>query len=118
MKTPLSDTSDRQAMRDKSGSRFDEQPPYVRQTPDGIELRLKVVPGASQSQIVGLLGDRLKIRIAAAPEQGKANRAVISLLSDWLGVSGIEIVAGHSSPEKTASVPGLRGLSGEQLCIE
>jgi uncharacterized protein (TIGR00251 family) len=102
-------------MHDKTTSPLDEQPSFVRRVADGIELRLKVVPGASRSQIVGKLGDRLKIRVAAAPEQGKANRAVIRLLSDWLGVNGIEIIAGDSSPEKTASVPGLSGLSAEQL---
>ena len=103
-------------MRDTTDSRLvDAQPPFVRRTAEGIELRLKVVPGARRSQIVGALGDRLKIRVAAAPEQGKANRAVVRLLSDWLGVNGIEIVAGDSSPEKTASVPGLQGLSAEQL---
>ena len=102
-------------MRDKTASPHDVQPPFVRRVAEGIELRLKVVPGASRSQIVGVLGDRLKIRVTAAPEQGKANRAVIRLLSDWLGVNGIEIVVGDSSPEKTAYVPGLRGLSAEQL---
>ncbi len=102
-------------MHEKIDSIPDPQPAFVRRVADGIELRLKVVPGASRSQIVGMLGDRLKIRVAAAPEQGKANRAVVRLLSGWLGINGIEIVAGDSSPEKTAYVPGLQGLSAEQL---
>lgn len=102
-------------MRDKTASPLDEQPSFVRHVAGGIELRLKVVPGARRSQIVGMLGDRLKIRVAVAPEQGKANRAVVRLLSDWLGVNGIEIVAGDRSPEKTAYVPGLWDLTLEQL---
>jgi uncharacterized protein (TIGR00251 family) len=103
------------AMAEQFDNTPNSQPRFVRQVDDGIELRLKVVPGASRSQIVGILGDRLKIRVAEAPEQGKANRAVIRLLSGWLGVNGIEIISGHGSPEKTARVPGLRGLSVEQL---
>lgn len=82
---------------------------------DGIEIKLKVVPGASRSQIVGPLGDRLKVKVAAPPEDGKANRAVVELLAEVLGIKEIEIVAGHGHPEKTARVRGLRTLSEAQL---
>jgi len=69
-------------------------------------LRLKVVPGAKTSQIVGPLGDRLKLRVAAPPEDGKANNAVINLLAQTLGlrVDRIHISAGRSSPEKEATI--------------
>jgi uncharacterized protein (TIGR00251 family) len=90
-------------------------PPFARATPAGLELRLKVVPGASRSAIAGVLGDRLKVRVAAPPEDGKANRAVIEVLVAWLGTAGIEIVAGHGHAEKTARVTGLRALSPVQL---
>lgn len=73
----------------------------------GIELSIKVVPGASRSEVVGALGDRLKVRVAAPAEGGKANRAVVEVLREWLGVRGVEIVAGASSPEKTVRVAGL-----------
>lgn len=82
---------------------------------DGIEIKLKVVPGASRSQIVGILGDRLKVKVAAPPEDGKANRAVVELLVRWLGTQAIEIVAGHGHPEKTAWVRGLGALTDAQL---
>ena len=71
----------------------------------GIEIRLKVVPGARRSEVVGALGDRLKVRVAAPPEGGKANRAVEELLSHAFGADA-EIVAGHSSPEKVAHLRG------------
>jgi uncharacterized protein len=90
-------------------------PPFARATPGGLELRLKVVPGASRSRIVGELGDRLKVRVAAPPQGGRANRAVVELLSAWLGASGIEVVAGHGHAEKTVRVPGMRALSPAQL---
>jgi len=73
------------------------------------------VPGASRSAIVGLLGDRLKVRVAAPPEKGAANRAVVDLLRTWLDVRDVEIVAGHGAAEKTASVKGLAGLTEEQV---
>jgi len=91
------------------------QPSFVRPLADGIEIKLKVVPGASRSQILGPLGDRLKVKVAAPPEDGKANRAVIELLARWLGTQSIEIVSGHGHPEKTARVHVLRALTDAQL---
>ncbi len=81
-------------------------PPWARRVPGGLELAIKVVPNASRSEIVGPLGDRLKVRVAAPPEAGKANRAVVRLLRDWLGVSAVEIVAGSGTPAKTVRVAG------------
>jgi len=77
---------------------------FAREVEGGIELRIKVVPGASRSEIAGVLGDRLKVRVAAPAESGKANRAAIELLQEWLGVRKVEIVGGLSSPEKTVRV--------------
>jgi len=65
------------------------------------------VPGASRSEIVGVLGDRLKVRVAAPAEGGKANRAVVDLLRKWLGARDLEVVAGVSSRDKTVRVFGL-----------
>jgi hypothetical protein len=73
-------------------------------------LRIKVVPGASRSEIVGPLGDRLKVRVAAPAEGGKANRAVIELLRKRLGVSNVEIVAGATAREKIVRVSGLSAI--------
>ncbi len=67
-------------------------------------ILLKVVPGASRSEVVGPLGGRLKVRVAAPPEGGKANRAVVRLLREWLGARDVEIVAGHGSAEKTVRI--------------
>lgn len=81
--------------------------PFARPVEGGIELWIKVVPGASRSEVAGLLGDRLKVRVAAPAEGGKANRAVVEVLREWLGVRGVEIVSGTSSSEKTVRVAGL-----------
>ena len=89
--------------------------PFLRRCADGMELRVKVVPGASRSEIVGVLGDRLKIRIAAPPEHGKANHALLLLIADWLGTKNIHRIAGHGSAEKTLRVTGRNELSAIQL---
>jgi uncharacterized protein len=80
-------------------------PAFARRVAGGIEIDVKVVPRASRSEVVGPLGDRLKIRVAAPAEAGKANRAVLELLREWLSTREVEIIAGRSSPEKTVRVP-------------
>lgn len=77
--------------------------PWLRLVPGGVELRLKVVPGASRSVVAGVLGDRLKLRIAAPPEGGKANRAVEDLLAELTGCV-CTVTTGHGSPQKTLFV--------------
>ena len=65
-------------------------------------LSLKVVPGSSRDEIVGRLGDSLKVK--APPEKGRANEAVVALLAERLGtdVLSIAVVSGHGSPAKVA----------------
>jgi len=72
-------------------------------------VRLKVVPGSSRDAVGGLLGDRIKIKVAAAAESGKANKAVCDLLARTLGVKprDLEIVSGQTSPEKVIRVAGV-----------
>lgn len=79
----------------------------------GCTIRLKVVPGSSRSAIAGWLGERLKVRVAAPPEAGKANEAVRRLLAEALGVPPrqVAIIAGESTPEKTVRISG---VSAEQ----
>ena len=72
----------------------------------GIELSIKVVPGASRSEVAGVIGNRLKVRVAAPAEKGRANEAVVELLRAWLGAKDVQIVAGRSAREKTVLVSG------------
>jgi len=80
----------------------------VTQDGDGCLVRLKVIPGSSRDAIGGLLGDRIKVKVAAAAESGKANKAVCDLLARTLGVKArdVEIVSGQTSPEKVVRVRG------------
>ncbi len=75
----------------------------------GVFIDIKVVPGARQDQIAGVLGDQLKVRISAPPEGGKANKAICKLLAKALGVraSSVQIVSGLTSAEKVVQVEGV-----------
>jgi uncharacterized protein (TIGR00251 family) len=71
-------------------------------------ISLKVVPGSSRNEVVGWLGDSLKVKVKAPPEKGRANEAVIALLADRLGdASSIAVVSGHGSPSKVVAVDGM-----------
>lgn len=83
--------------------------PWCKPTTGGVELTLKVVPGASRSRVAGPLGDALKIQIAAPPEKGKANAAIIKLIATALKVpeKSVELVRGETQPRKTIRVQGI-----------
>ncbi len=85
-------------------------------TADGIELTVKVVPGASRTKVVGSLGHALKLAVAAPPEAGKANDAVRRLLAELLGVkrADVSIVAGQTQPLKRIAVAGVSVAQARQ----
>lgn len=72
----------------------------------GTRLRLRVKPGARKTAILGVHGGALKIAVAAAPEKGKANKAVVALLADALGLppSAITIASGETSQDKVVEL--------------
>lgn len=77
---------------------------------DALLLRVKVVPGSSRDQFAGKLGDRLKIKVAAAPENGLANQAVIRVVAELLAIPprNVSIASGHTYPEKTVRIVGTK----------
>jgi uncharacterized protein len=72
-------------------------------------LQLRVSPGAASPGIVGRYGAAWKVRVTAAPEDGKANAAVVRLLADTLALRArdVEIVSGHASRDKTVALSGI-----------
>jgi len=83
--------------------------PIIQAHENGCRIALKVVPGASRDRIAGPLGERLKVQVRAAPEKGKANRAVCDLLASALGVKrgDVAVVRGQTRPEKDLAVRGV-----------
>jgi uncharacterized protein (TIGR00251 family) len=87
-------------------------PDCVRSGKDGggrecLLLDVKVTPGASKSALIGVQEGRLRVKIAAAPEDGKANAELVSFLAKTLVLAkkDIGIVAGEKSRLKTLSLP-------------
>jgi len=78
-------------------------------TPDGVAIRVYVQPRASRSEVLGLHGDTIKIRLAAAPVDGAANDALIRMLASLLHVprSAVAVTSGRSGRRKMISVAGV-----------
>jgi uncharacterized protein (TIGR00251 family) len=72
-------------------------------------LRLRVSPGAARSAVVGRHGGGWKVRVAAAPERGRANQALVELLSETLAVprSQVHVVSGASGRDKMVELAGI-----------
>jgi uncharacterized protein len=76
---------------------------------ESTRVRLRVSPGATRPGVVGRHGDAWKVRVAAAPEGGHANEAVVRLLADTLSVprDAVTLVSGHSGRDKIVELAGL-----------
>ncbi|MBN1368151.1 MAG: DUF167 domain-containing protein [Dehalococcoidales bacterium] len=77
-------------------------------------LHVRIQPGASQNKVVSYENGVLKLRIAAPPVEGKANRKTIEFLADLLNVppSTIKIKTGLTGKQKTVIISS---LSAERL---
>lgn len=75
----------------------------------GVILSIRTQPGSSKNRIIGEYGGRLKLAVTAAPEKGKANKAIIELLADTLRIheSSIHIISGETSRDKRLLIEGL-----------
>ncbi len=73
---------------------------------DGVAIRIHAQPGAKRTEVVGLHGDCLKLRLASPPVDGKANACLIEFLARRLRVkrTQITITRGMGSRRKTVFV--------------
>jgi uncharacterized protein (TIGR00251 family) len=72
-------------------------------------LRLKIVPNARRSEVVGEHGDAIKIKVQAPALDGKANAALLDFLAEALAIPirTLELTAGEKSRDKTVAISGL-----------
>ena len=83
-------------------------PVFLRRNPGGVTIQLRVQPRARRVALERTPEGALKAAVTAAPEDGKANAAVVALLAEAWRVprSTIEIVRGGTAREKTLGVAG------------
>jgi hypothetical protein len=80
-----------------------------------IEIYLQ--PGAKRNEIVGVREGVLYAKVTALPQKGQANRALVELLAQTLGIpkSNVEIIRGQSSRSKVIAVHGLTGEEVKEI---
>ena len=83
----------------------------------GVRFSVHVQPRASQTEVAGVHGTALKVRLHAPPVDGAANDELIAFLAAELGVPkrSVRILAGLSSREKTVEIEGVSRASVEAL---
>jgi uncharacterized protein len=88
--------------------------PALEPHPEGTILLVRAQPGTRRNEIRGVQDGSLKVCVTQSPEKGKANKAVVELLSKTLGLkkSQMELIAGATSHQKRILV---RGIKAEDL---
>ena len=79
----------------------------IPRNPEAVLLHVRVQPKARANAVKGWHGAALRVSVTAAPEDGKANRAVIKLLAETFDVapSSINLVRGATSRDKWFRLP-------------
>lgn len=73
---------------------------------EGVLVKVWVVPRSSRSEIKGVHNGRIKVRVAAPPEEGRANAEVIRLLAEHLEAE-VELIGGLASRDKLFLAHGI-----------
>ena len=85
---------------------------------EGVVIPVRVSPGASRDRIMGEHDGALKMSVSAAPEKGKANKAVCALIAKALGIakSRVSLMAGETARDKKILVRNMsRSAIARQL---
>ena len=87
------------------------------QTTTGIRIRVRVQSRASKTEIAGLHGNAVKVRLAAPPVEGAANEALVRFIARHLGVprSAVRIESGATGRSKILEVDGIDLADGKRL---
>lgn len=82
---------------------------WLRDDGGALVLTLHIQPAAKKTEVVGVHGDALKIRLAAPPVDGKANAALIKFIAAQLGVSknSVTLISGDTARAKRLRVVGV-----------
>jgi len=72
-------------------------------------IEIKAIPNAPRSEVVGWLGDALKVKVHAPPVEGKANEALCTFLAKTLALPkrSVRLVQGDSTRRKLVEIEGL-----------
>ncbi len=84
-------------------------PNFLTERDGAVFLSLKVQPRAKRTELAGVVGAELKVKVTAPPVDSAANEAVLEFLATVLGISrrSVSLVHGRTSPHKVIRIEGL-----------
>jgi len=87
----------------------DDQQVELQQAKEGVIMAVHARPGAAASQVAGVHGGALKIRIQAPPVAGKANKALTAYIAQLFGLkpAQVTLVSGHRHGRKRVLLAGM-----------
>lgn len=85
-------------------------PSPITATAGGVRVSVHAQPGAKRTEVVGLHGEALKVRIQAPPLEGRANDELIRFLADTLSVprANVSLLRGEKSRAKVFEISGVQ----------
>ena len=88
---------------------------FFTETSEGVVLNVRAQPRSSKAGLDGLLGDALKVRIRAAPVDGKANKELVETLADAFNLpkSRVSFKGGETSKTKRVLFSGVSAAAAE-----
>lgn len=81
----------------------------IKKTDNGVCISVRLTPNASKDEILGYCDDYVKIKISAPPNENKANKKLISFISDFFNVakSDVSMISGDKSRLKRIAVKNI-----------
>jgi uncharacterized protein len=105
--------------RDKGKGKRDKMEFAIKEIDGGVSFAVKIVPGSSRTSIEGSYDGMLKVKVAAPPQKGKANKELIAFLAKTLDIrkSDVRIVSGTTNPVKLLEIRNIDAAKLED-CLE
>ena len=92
----------------------------LRPSAAGVRLTVHVQPRAARTELAGIHGDALKIRLAAPPVDGAANEALLEFIARWAQVprAAVHLISGQTGRRKVVEINGVNAQAIQQLLPE
>lgn len=83
--------------------------PAFAESSEGVRIRLKVNPRSSKNQLLDLRSETIRVKLAASPVDGEANRSLVKFMARLCHVptANVEIVSGEKTRHKTILIRGI-----------
>jgi len=93
---------------------------WVKATASGVRVAIYAQPRASRTEVVGIHGDALKVKVASPPVDGAANDELTRFLAKRLGVAGsrVSIASGASGRRKVVDVEGVSEAQARSALLD